>query len=282
MKQPTVFRQLAAVAAYELRTLLHSRWLAAFAVLFALLNMFMLIWEARLMPAGGDASGFTRQAASQMNLMLQLAPLMSLTIASLSLASERNDGMTGLLRTYPLPPACYILGKFFGLFGAFLLTLLVGFGIAQLLGLFLLPRATVSHTLPLLAMGIALCGICSAIGLWIGGRVQSRLGAVAASLLIWFVSVYVYSMVLLAALPFAPTSAQQPVLAGALVLNPVEAVRIASVFWRGDGYIFGPAFYYWEQWFNSAAGIATAAIVVLLYVAIPLHFAAARIRRGRG
>lgn len=282
MNKPTFSRQLVAVAAYELRTLLHSRWLAAFAVLFALLNMFMLIWEARLMPTGGDASGFTRQAASQMNLMLQLAPLMSLTLASLSLASERNDGMTGLLRTYPFSPACYILGKFFGLFGAFLLTLLVGFGIAQLLGLFLLPGATASQTLSLLAMGVALCGVCSAIGLWIGGRVQGRLGAVAASLLIWFVAVYVYSMVLLIALPFAPIAAQQPLLAGALVLNPVEAVRVASVFWRGDGYIYGPAFYYWEQWFNSPLGIACAVGIALLYAAVPLHFAAARIRRGRG
>lgn len=282
MNKPAFFRQLAAVAAYELRTLLHSRWLAAFAVLFALLNMFMLIWEARLMPAGGDASGFTRQAASQMNLMLQLAPLMSLTLASLSLASERNDGMTGLLRTYPLSPACYILGKFFGLFSAFLLTLLVGFGIAQLLGLFLLPGAAASQTLSLLAMGVALCGVCSAIGLWIGGLVQSRLGAVAASLLIWFVSVYVYSMVLLVALPFAPIPAQQSILAGALVLNPVEAVRVASVFWRGDGYIYGPAFYYWEQWFNSPIGMASAAGIALLYAAVPLHFVAARIRRGRG
>ncbi|WP_027416596.1 ABC transporter permease [Aneurinibacillus terranovensis] len=278
MSRKRFFPKATAVAGYEWHIMLRNRWLAAFAVLFAVLSAFMFFWENSVFQSRTSV-GFSRQTEALFTIMLQLTPLMSLLISSLSISAERKDGMTNLLRTYPLTLSQYVVGKFFGLFGAFFCALLSGvFVVNGLISLLAKNNSVFSQMLSLLLPGIFLTGIFTAIGLWIGSRVASRLSAVAGSLIIWFTAVYVYGMVMIVGLPYTPEGVQKPLLVAMLLLNPIETIRTGSVFWRGEGYIYGPDFYYWGNIIRSPLGIAASIILVILYMAVPLLFTVRRLK----
>lgn len=272
-------RQVKAVAGYEWQMMLRSRWLAAFAALFAILGVFLAYWNNALFSSTG-ANGMTRQSMMLLNMVLQLAPLMGVLLSSLSLSGERNDGMTRLLRTYPLTEAQYVIGKFLGLFLALVCAVLAGTMLAYV-GLVVLGQGgSVQAIGALLLTSIPLLAAFSSLGLCLGSRVRSRLNAIAGSLFLWFFLVYIYGMGVMAALPMLPRMVQEGMLAVLLALNPVEAVRIGTVFWQGQGYMYGPAFYYWEQIIRSPAGIVGSVALMVIYSLIPLLFAVRKLKRG--
>lgn len=279
MRRAVGFRRMMAVTGYEWHMMLRSRWLTAFAVLFAVLGVFLSYWNETLF-ANTASQGLTRQSMLLLNMMLQLVPLMGLLLSSLSLSGERNDGMTQLLRTYPLTEKQYVSGKFFGLFFALLAAVLTGVFVSYVGSALLGQGGNMGSAAALLLMSIPLLGAFSSIGLWVGSRAKSRLHAVAGSLLLWFFFVYLYGMLVMSVLPLLPRVVQEWVLAGLLMINPVEAVRIVTVFWQGQGYIYGPTFYYWEQAICTLGGVVGGLVLFILYIAIPLLLAARTLRKG--
>ncbi|MFT9850132.1 ABC transporter permease [Aneurinibacillus sp. REN35] len=275
----TDFRRILAVSSYEWQIMLRSRWLAAFALLFAVLGALLFYWNETLF-MNGAAQGLTRQSMLLVNMLLQLVPLMGLLLSSLSLSGERSDGMTRLLRTYPLTDWQYVAGKFLGLVLAFLCAILAGVVVVYVGTALLGWSGGVRAVSTLLLTSVPLVAAFTAVGLWLGSWVKSRLQAVAGSLLLWFFFVYLYGMLTMSVLPTLPRIIQEPVLAGLLMLNPVETVRIATVFWQGQGYLYGPTFYYWEQAIRTPGGIAGAMVLLMLYMSIPLLLASRTIRKG--
>lgn len=268
-----------AVAGYEWQIVLRSRWLAAFAALFAVLGALLFYWNHALFRSG-TAQGLTRQSLLLVNMLLQLVPLMGLLLSSLALSGERNDGMTRLLRTYPLTHRQYVGGTFCGLVLALLCAVAAGTAVVYFGGALLGWRGGAQAVGMLLLTSVPLLGAFAAIGVWLGSWVKSRLQAVAGSLLLWFFSVYLYGMLVMAVLPALPRLVQEPVLAGLLMLNPVEAVRVATVFWQGQGYVYGPAFYYWERAVRTPGGVVGGMVLLMLYVLLPLLRAARLLRKG--
>ncbi|MMZ45997.1 ABC-2 family transporter protein [compost metagenome] len=272
-------RQVKAVVGYEWQMMLRSRWLAAFAALFVILGVFLSYWNHTLFSSTG-ASGMTRQSMMLLNMVLQLAPLMGVLLSSLSLSGERSDGMTRLLHTYPLTETQYVIGKFLGLFLALICAVLAGTMIAYVSLAVFGQGGSLQAIGALLLTSIPLLSAFSSLGLWLGSRVRSRLNAIAGSLFLWFFLVYIYGMGVMAALPILPRTMQEGALAILLTLNPVEAVRIGAVFWQGQGYIYGPTFYYWEQAIRSPVGMIGSVVLVILYSTIPLFFAMRKLRKG--
>jgi Cu-processing system permease protein len=272
-------RQVKAVVGYEWQMMLRSRWLAAFAALFAILGVFLSYWNHALFSSTG-ASGMTRQSMMLLNMVLQLAPLMGVLLSSLSLSGERSDGMTRLLHTYPLTETQYVIGKFLGLSLALICAVLAGTMIAYVSLVVFGQGGSLQAIGALLLTSIPLLSAFSSLGLWLGSRVRSRLNAIAGSLFLWFFLVYIYGMGVMAALPILPRTMQEGALAILLTLNPVEAVRIGAVFWQGQGYIYGPTFYYWEQAIRSPVGMIGSVVLVILYSMIPLFFAMRKLRKG--
>lgn len=222
----------------------------------------------------------TRQSMMLLNMVLQLAPLMGVLLSSLSLSGERSDGMTRLLHTYPLTETQYVIGKFLGLFLALICAVLAGTMIAYVSLAVFGQGGSLQAIGALLLTSIPLLSAFSSLGLWLGSRVRSRLNAIAGSLFLWFFLVYIYGMGVMAALPILPRTMQEGALAILLTLNPVEAVRIGAVFWQGQGYIYGPTFYYWEQAIRSPVGMIGSVVLVILYSMIPLLFAMRKLRKG--
>ena len=85
-------------------------------------------------PGAGIAgfAGFGRTAASLINLVLLIVPLMALTIGAQSLAGEQERSTLTYLLAQPVTRLEVFLGKYLGLLLSLLASLALGFGIAGL------------------------------------------------------------------------------------------------------------------------------------------------------
>lgn len=270
--------QIMAVARYEWQTMLRNRWLAAFALLFAILSGALIYWQY-VIYQGESGIGISKPTSILMNLVLQFVPLMSLILSAQSIAGDKGDGMLSLLRSYQLSSLRYITGKWLGLCGAMTLSFVIGIGIPLLISLFI-SSSSILQILTLFIEGILLIGIFAAIGLWLGGRMKGRMGAISASLVVWFFLVFLYSMIVMVVIQYIPFLWKKPLLAAFLALNPIEAIRIGSVFLQGQGELYGAEFVSWQRTLMGWQGIGIAFGLTLFYLLTPIGMAAKSLKKG--
>jgi Cu-processing system permease protein len=108
-----------------------NRWFLVFAAIFAGMALGLsLLGMSGLGNVG--ISGFGRTAASLLNLVMVVVPLMALLIGVTSVVSERERGTLGFLLAQPLTLEEVLLGKFLGLSSVLLATVVAGFGLSAL------------------------------------------------------------------------------------------------------------------------------------------------------
>jgi Cu-processing system permease protein len=117
------------LAKKELRDALRNRWFALYTLAFVALALAF----SYLALAGAGLTGFAgfgRTAASLINLVLLIVPLMALTIGAQSLAGEQERNTLAYLLAQPISRADIFVGKYVGLALSLLASLTLGFGIA--------------------------------------------------------------------------------------------------------------------------------------------------------
>lgn len=117
----------------EINDALNNRWFVLYAAAFTGLSL-LLSWLS-LSSGGLGYTGFAsfgRTAASLVNLVLLVAPLMALTIGAGSLAGERERGTLAYLLAQPVNRAEVLLGKYLGLAASLLGALALGFGLSAM------------------------------------------------------------------------------------------------------------------------------------------------------
>lgn len=117
----------------EINDALNNRWFVLYAAAFTGLSL-LLSWLS-LSSGGLGYTGFAsfgRTAASLVNLVLLVVPLMALTIGAGSLAGERERGTLGYLLAQPVNRAEVLLGKYLGLAASLLGALALGFGLSAI------------------------------------------------------------------------------------------------------------------------------------------------------
>ena len=122
-------RVIAIVARKEVRDALRNRWFLLYAAAFAVLALALSRLSLGDTSAAGFA-GFGRTAASLVNLVLLVVPLMGLTLGAASLAGERERGTLPMLLAQPVTRREVLLGKYAGLAQAQGAALALGFGLA--------------------------------------------------------------------------------------------------------------------------------------------------------
>lgn len=119
------------LAQKELRDALHNRWFVLYTLAFTALA---LAFSYLALAGAGMVgfAGFGRTAASLINLVLLIVPLMALTIGAQSLAGEQERNTLAYLLAQPISRADIFIGKYVGLLLSLLAALTLGFGISGL------------------------------------------------------------------------------------------------------------------------------------------------------
>jgi Cu-processing system permease protein len=269
-------RRIAVVAREEYRRALETRWLFGFAALFAAfvlgLSFFGLAQSREV-----GFQGFARVTLSLLNLVLFMVPLVGLT---LGVTSITGSGETlPLLLAQPVTRGEVLSGKFIGLAAALGVAQALGFGGGGVVVALNAGADQVPGFLALTGLSLLLGWLNLAAALFLATLWADRLKAMSAALLLWLLMVVAYDLVVLGATAVLRGLPLQAVLFPAMIVNPVDLVRVLTTLAVGSGALFGPTSAVLMRMFGSAGGVAVGLGALLLETALPLLLAGYLFRR---
>jgi len=267
------------IARQERLLAVRSRWTQIFAVAFAGLSLAVAA-SGYVLSGGHGVQDFARTAVSLVHLVLLLVPLTSLLIGVLSLAPDR--GAAELLFSQPVSRRTILLGKLLGLFQALVAAQALGFGAA---GLVIFSRSG-DEGLPGFALVFLGSAATTAVFLSLAallaapavGRRRTR--ALALALVVWFVAVVLFDVAALGLASLLPSGPASRVLIVTVLVNPVDAVRTATLLGVEGSAAFGAASLAFLRFTRGPVGAAVLLGVSLLaWIAVPALAAIERLRR---
>ena len=178
------------LAQKELRDALRNRWFLLYTLAFIALS---LAFSYLALAGAGMVgfAGFGRTAASLINLVLLIVPLMALTIGAQSLASEQEKSTLAYLLAQPLNRIEVFVGKYLGLTISLLASLTLGFGISGLvMALNGSGAADPSAYVKLVALAFLLSLTMLSIGFLISALTNKAGVAVGIGLFLWLAFVF--------------------------------------------------------------------------------------------
>ncbi len=260
----------------ELRDAVHNRWFVSYTAGFTVMAL-GVSYMAQVGTGYSGFAGFGPTAASMINLVLLLVPLMALTLGSSSLALERDRGMLAYVLAQPVNRVEVILAKFLGLAIALLGALAAGFGAAALLIARQADAQQVGLFLRLVGFSAMLAISMLAVGMMIATFIRSSGAATGAALLAWLTFLLLGDLGLMgSAVMFR---IQTPQLFLTAIINPTECFRL-SVIGGFDATldVLGPAGLYASNTFGPRLPVLLAVILVT-WTLVPLMLAVFRFSR---
>ncbi|MGZ0052342.1 ABC transporter permease [Brevibacillus gelatini] len=257
------------IAKREVKVGFRNPWSYSFMALFSLFSLGLLIIQSQ-----SYMEGYTYTTGTMLNLILYLLPLMTMLLSSFSLTAEKEEGNWQLLSTYALTTSSFLTGKYVGQALVLIAIVCFGYGISGVAGLVLGKSFAVSTLLFLLVFSICLILLFLGIAMVIGALCRNRWQALTMGVSIWFFYILAWPTLLISVLSFVPYTWIKPLLQIVTFFNPAEFVRIYSVTRLGGGAIFGPEYYKWIYWMDSALGDVCFVALCLLWVGATLWIAA--------
>ena len=273
-------KQITIIARYEIQRLIKSKWLISFSLLFTILTLALVLVSKDLYKTDGDI-GFSRLYAALYNLAVILIPLVSLSLAALSVSGDKSDKFILLLKTIPLDLSKYITGKYLGICVSTFASILAGFIFVSVFNLVVFKTFIITNILTFLLLASILILTFTSIGIYLGIAAKNRMGALITGLLLWFFLIFIYELIVWNLLPLISFGFQKPVLIAIVLLNPAEFLRIGITFLQKQGAIYGETFYYWQEAFNTIAGFLCSIVLIIIYAVLPLLLALLKSRKEK-
>ncbi len=238
------------LARKEIRDALRNRWFLLYAICFAALSLGL----ASVALAGTGrfgVAGFGRTAASLVNLVLLIVPLMGLTLGAAALAGERERGTLETLLAQPIGKIEVLLGKFFGLGAAIAGALAAGFGTTALVLASRGASANSTQFLAIFVLSTLLGWSMLSIGMLISSLVRKTPVALGTAIFVWLILVFLGDLGLIgSALALRMNAAE---LLTAALANPLQVFKIFAISGMHRSLdLLGPAGLYASQTFGAA------------------------------
>lgn len=269
-----------ACARQEVKISARSRWVQIFALVFGGLAVAVAA-SGYVLSGGTGVQDFSRTAASLLQLVLLLVPLTSVLVTVVALTPEA--GAAQMLFSQPVDRHRILAGRLAGLVAALAASELVGFGAAGLIVFLQAGDAGIAGFLAVLAAALALTVVFVGLGAAIvaGRSAEDRARGMAAGIVAWFVAVLLFDVVVLGLAAQLPSGPASRLLIAAAIVNPVDAIRTATLLALDGTAAFGAASL---AFLRVTGGVAAAAIwlalSVLVWIAGPLAVAVVRLRRA--
>lgn len=265
---------------HELRVLMRSKWLLNFTLLFFALSF--LLYFYGLQTGGGESNGqaYNRSIAMMINLSLWIIPMICLILGTNSLVSDKEEGRLSLYQTYQSSSILYVMSKYISLCSSLIVSLVIAYGIFGLL-LFKENMMNLSIFTIFLLLNILLVLVFASISLFIGTISSTRTQSFSFSILVWSFMVFLFEFLLFLVITLIPYHLKLKSMFAAVLLNPIESIRIWVIHQLNATYIFGPEFLILSEWGEngllSLAVFSSLFFIILLF----LFLSALMIQRKR-
>lgn len=268
---------LTAVAGWELKGAVRSRWVLGTAIVFAAISLGVTLLGLDSL-RGLGLSGVGPASAGLVNLGVLLPPLMGLLLGAGSLAGARERGLLAMMVAQPVSRTTLIGGVFVGLAAALWVTVALGFGLAALV---LAGVAKVSDLAPLGALVATTLGVGTAglaLGIGLSSVAAGRTQAVALAVAAWFVLALGMDLALAGLGPAVHLGSEG--LLTAVLLNPLEGGRILALLAANPtGTALGPFGAYLVDRFGTGGATMLIGGSIALWTLVPLLVARWALRR---
>jgi Cu-processing system permease protein len=271
------FKNVITITLKELQDARRNRWYLIYVIVFTALSL-ALAWLGMTGLGDYGLAGFGRTAASIINIVLLIVPLMGLTLGAISLAGERERSTLLYLLAQPVTQLEILLGKYLGLAIALFSALVLGFGIS---GVFIALQggsAEINLYLLMVLLAFMLALVSLSIGFLISSMVRKGSTAISIALFIWLL------LLIFGDLGLMGTSMVLKLGVGQLftltLLNPMQIFKIAAILnIRGSLEVLGPAGIYAVRTYGSQLMPGLIA-VLLAWALLPMTLAFFAFRRS--
>lgn len=245
----------AKVLRHRLRDLSRSRAVAGYALFLALATWGLLHF------GGGPA----RALPSLATLVLLVVPLVCLLVTTSFV--YHGGGFVELLLSHPVGRRPLFTGMYLGLAlpltGAFLVGVLLPFGVAGGLASHAADVAIIALT------GALLTAAFTSIGFLVALRIGDAARGMGVALLIWLALAVLYDgVVLLAAYRWAAYPLETPMLV-LMALNPVDVARVMVIMALDASAMMGYTGAVFQDFFGGTAGLAIAIACLTAWTVVP-------------
>jgi len=265
------------IARHELRIILRSRWVAVYALVFAVLTLAVSYFGLAVIEFTGFQE-FNRTAVSLLNLVLYVVPLATMLMAVQSFRGE--GGTTDQLFAEPVTLTEIVLGKLLGLFSAHILATVLGFGFTGVMVGAKIGSGGMWSYLTLVGFTILVGMVFISIASMLTIMVHRGTRAYAVVLLAWFALVLLFDLMIIGLSFLLPQVWANRIAFFGVFMNPIDATRIATLLAISGREMFGSA---GAQLVRALGGTIQAIVLLttalLAWVVLPA--AVARISLGR-
>lgn len=242
---------------YSFYDLVRSRWIYAYLLFFLMVTTGLVYFNNDL----------SRTLISLMNIVLILCPLIGTLFGALYFYNSRE--FIDLLLALPLPRRNIFLGKYFGLAFSLSLSFVLGISIPMILfGMF--SSGLLMNFLTLLATGILLTFIFTALSFLVSLRFESPIRGFGAAVFIWLFLAVIYDGIVLIILVYFE---QYPLEKLALIMslfNPVDLSRILIMLQLDISALMGYTGAVFHKFLGTGTGMAVAYGALIAWVVIPV------------
>jgi Cu-processing system permease protein len=251
---------------YQLRDVLRSRWLIAYA------TFFLVATEGLMRFSGSDA----KAVLSLMNVVLLLIPLVTIVFGTMYLYNARE--FTELLLAQPVRRRELFRGQYLGLALPLSAAFVGGLGLPLLVhGVDETVRQ--GSIAALLACGVALTFVFAGVACLIVSRTDDRVKGLGLAIAVWLgLSVLYDGLVLLILVMFANHPLERPALA-LMMANPIDLARVLILMRFDVAALMGYTGAVFEKFFGTAAGTTLASFALLLWAGLTFGTGMRRFRR---
>jgi Cu-processing system permease protein len=240
---------IAALARKEIRDSLRNRWLILYGIAFAVLAAALSLLSLAGTGTFGFA-GYGRTAASLINLVILIVPLMGLTAGAGSIAAERESRTLAYVLAQPVNRVELLAGKYLGLALTLIAALAIGFGVSAAL-LAIRRHVGAADFARLIGLSLVLALTMLSVGMLISTLTRRAGTALGAAIVLWLVLVFLGDLGLMGStLVFKLQVAD---LFRLSLLNPLQVFKMAalgSIHASLD--VLGPAGLYATQTYGDA------------------------------
>jgi Cu-processing system permease protein len=256
-----------------------SRSLQIFAIVFAALAA-LVAASGYVLTGGTGLQDFSRTAASLVELVVLVVPLAALVLGVTALTPD--PGAAELLFSQPIARWRILVGRLIGLYAALVTAEAVGFGLS---GLLLFSRTGRSGGAAFAGVLLAAAVLTAvflglAAGVTGGGTSRDRAHNLATALAVWFVAVVLFDVAVLGIASWLPSGVASRLLIVSAMVNPVDAVRTATLMAVEGTAAFGDASLAFLRFTGGVPrAVAWLATSVLFWVIAPVIVGTLRLTR---
>lgn len=201
---------------------------------------------------------------SMMNIILIVTPLVSIVFATIHFYNSYE--FIELLAAQPIKRSVILWSEYIGLSVALTLAVVVGIGLPML-------TAAAGTGWMLLLVSVALSWVFTAIALLAAVATRDKAKGIGVALLLWFYFSLLYDAIVLMLMFALNDYPLEKAMLALVALNPIDLGRVVMLLQMDISALMGYTGALFRTFLGTGAGMAAAALVLGLWVAIPLFFA---------